>query len=147
MTTLLVQPLRESLEQAFTLNYNKRYVIGCISPYIYIQNNPNGIFTLKVEKNNSVIFTDTFTSQNVLDSIETVNESAHVFYPVLTDGLYLEKGNFKVVLESNYSSSDSSFIGWIQQFENTQNSLDYAAVSDDRLPLATRIKIYERGYL
>lgn len=147
MTTLLVQPLRDSLEQSFTLKYNKRYVIGCISPYIYVQNKPSGTFTFKVQKDGSDLFTATFTAQDVLDSIETANDNAHVFYPVVTDGLFLEKGEFKIVLESNYSSSDSSFVGWIQQFENTQNSLDYTANSDNKLPLATRIKIYERGYL
>lgn len=108
---------------------------------------PAGTFTLTVSQDSIDLCSKSFTSADIKTALSTVNNYAHVFYPVIFDNpVFFERGLFDVTLTaSGYSASSSSFIGWIQQHEDLNNILDYESFTADKNPLALRIKIY-RGY-
>lgn len=149
MSTLLVQPLVSELSQVYEFTEDKRQEIGAIIPYLYVHNAPSGTFTLSLIKNAETVFSKTFTSQDVLDSIETLNDYARVFFPIVPlVHIQLERGEFTIKLSSSgYTHTPSSFLGWIQQHEDLNNELSYTPSGDDQNPLALRLKIYKEGIL
>ena len=144
---LLVETLETELSQDFTFSNESRYNIGAIIPYLYLHNAPSGTFQIELIKDSVTLYSETFTSSDIKASVPTVHNYVHIFYPIVPDHpIYLEKGSFTVKLSaSGYSVSSSSFIGWIRQFEDLNNILDYIPADDGHNPLATRIKVYERG--
>jgi hypothetical protein len=72
-----------------------------------------------------------------------------VFYPIIPDSpIKLEKGTYTLKLTaSGYISNSSSFIGWLQQFEDVQNDMDYLPLFSNQNSLAFRLKIFKEGVL
>lgn len=149
MTKLLVQELRDELFQEITLSGEERNHVLSISIYLYIHNNPSGTFTFTLSNQSEDLYSKNFTAQDVLDSISTSDNYAHVFFPfVPVDSLKVESGNFFLRLSSNgYTVTSGSFIGWIQQHEDEQNQLGYIAAGDEEKSLSYRIKILREGIL
>lgn len=148
MTTLLVEPLSVLLYQEFNITDESRHPIGAVIPYIYMHNAPAGTFTFSVINNLSeTILVKNFTSADLKLSIETTDNYAHVFYPIIpTNPIQFEKGSYVFTLTATgYTKTDSSFLGWIRQHENLNNILGYVPESDGQNPLATRLKVYYRG--
>ena len=49
MTTLVVEDMYTILEQDFTVNHNRRYLIEGVKIYLMMYNSPTGTFTLSVK--------------------------------------------------------------------------------------------------
>ena len=149
MTTLLIETLQTELSQDIRLSGKERYSIGAIIPYIYMHNSPPGLFTLSLLSASTTVFSQSFTSEDIKLSIPTVNNYAHVFYPVVpTNPIQLDSGTYTVKITSSaYSPTSVSFLALIRQHEDLNNKLDYIPASDDENPLAIRLKIYKRGEL
>lgn len=148
MTTLIVDNFAEdeTKEQGFTVSTRKRLSFGCISPYIYLHNNPAGNFTLELLKDADIILTNTFTSSDIKSALETSLNYSHVFYPVIPlTMIQLSEGDYTLKIScSGYSPSSLSYIGWIRQFEDLNNEISYVPSSDFENPLAFRLKDYKR---
>lgn len=145
MSTLLVNPLRTTLEQEFSLSISERSQIGSIIPYLYMHNAPSGTFTISIIADYGTAASKSFTSADIKASLDTTDNFAHVFYPVIFDSpTQLDRGTYTLRLSSSgYSFSSSSFLGWIQQHEDLNNQLDYTPSNDGQNPLAFRIKVYK----
>lgn len=148
MTTLLVETLINELEQVVNLKINERYSIAGIYPYIYLHNSPPGTFTFEIiNSNEEAVFSRDFTSSDIKDSLDTTDDYAHVFFPIVPGSpLQLDAGQYTLKLSgSGYSANMSSFLGWCRQFEDLNNILDYEPMDDGQNPLAVRLKVYKRG--
>jgi hypothetical protein len=148
VTTLLVETLKTELEQEIRLENYERYNIGAIIPYLYLHNAPAGTFTLEIISGATSLFSQSFTSNDIKLSLETVNNYAHVFYPIVPlIPIQLNAGTYKIKLSSSgYTVSGNSFLGWIRQHEDLNNKLDYVPASDSDNPLAIRLKVFKRGH-
>jgi hypothetical protein len=149
VTKLLVETLVTGATMSQEIRFDRvdRYNIASIAPYLYISNFPGGTFTLTLSNLSGDLFSKSFTSDDIRTSLNTVNNFAHVFYPVIPQNLLiLESGTYTLKLTSDsYYNTSSSYIGWIRQHEDLNNILDYEALSDDKNPLATRIKTLDKG--
>ena len=147
MSTILNVKLVTELTQDLNLNGNERVHVAGFFPYLLVFNSPSGTFTFSVIRNTEILYSKSFTSTDIKTSLSTTDNYAHVFYPIIPDNpMQLERGlyTFKISA-SGYTASDSSYLGWIQQFENLQTDLDYTATNSTFNPLAIRIKAYKRG--
>lgn len=146
MSTLLVEPIKQSLEQSFNLSLTKRYIVASMMPYLYLHNSPSGNFKFSILKNGNQVFEKLFNSEDIKAALNTDNDFAHVFYPIIpSDPLILGRGYFTVKIEApeNYRFRQNSFIGWVRQFEDLNNKLNYTPLSDNENPLALRFKEYK----
>ena len=146
MTTLLFKKLVTTLEQDLRYNSAKRCQIAAFIPYIYMHNSPSGTFIFELlNEDAEVIFSQSFDSAGIKQSLVTTNNYAHVFYPIVpTNPIQIERGLYTIKLSATgYTPSDSSYLGWIQQYENVQNVMDYVPASDAENSLAIRIKKWE----
>jgi len=144
---LLSQILEDELSQEYVFLFNKRQPIGAFYPYLLIVGAPSGTFTFSVEKDSEEIFSKEFTSADIKASLPTSNNHVHTFFPVIpTNPIYMEEGEFTCTIShSGYSPTSSSYLAWLQQFEDVQNDTEYTALSDDENPLAMRIKVFKEG--
>ena len=142
MSTLVVNEIVNSLEQEFTFNLNTRSHIGAFYPYLVMINSPVGIFTFKLFKGATELFSVDFTSIDI-----STESYAHVFFPIIPEKpIQLEKGQYKIsITTSGYTKTNDSYIGWIQQFEDIQNEMSYTPVRMEENSLAFRLKIYKEG--
>lgn len=147
MTTLVVEPLTSSISQNFTFDINERVHIGAIIPYLYLHNSPIGTFTLTLSGQNGDIYAKSFTSADIKSALNTSDNYAHVFYPVIPDEpIQISKGAYTISLEaSGYTYISNSFLGWLKQFENIQNENSYNPITVDSYPMAFRVKVLKEG--
>lgn len=145
MSTLLVQRLETELTQELRYNLSDRCQIGALIPYLYMHNSPAGTFAIDLlNSDDEIIISQEFDCDDIKAALETSNNYAHVFYPIIpTNPIQIEYGLYTIKLSATgYTPSDSSYLGWIQQFENIQNVMDYVPVNDAQNSLAIRIKEY-----
>lgn len=150
MTTLLVNPLKTTLTQEVRFNFDKRYIIKAICPYIYMHNSPSGLFHFKIKKSSITVFSHSFTSNDLKTALNTSDDYAHMFYAInpISGYLLLEKGLYDFELShTGYSYSNSSYLGWITQHERLQNLMGYEPANDTENSFAFRIKLDEEGIL
>lgn len=146
MTTLVLQKLETELIQSVRFKEGRRYNIASIMPYLLMVNAPVGTFTFSVRKGVRTIMSKEFTSEDIKISLNSGNNFAHVFFPIVpTSPLFLEEGVYQFALSSNYSPSEVSYIGWIQAYENKQNIQDYESFSDSDNSFSFRIKFYNKA--
>jgi hypothetical protein len=146
MSTLLVQRLDTELAQEIRYTSPKRCSVAAFIPYLYLHNAPSGTFTFELlNSDDDIIFSQQFDSADIKASIPTTDNYAHVFYPVVPNNpIQIESGLYTIKLSaSGYSPSSTSYLGWIQQFENLQLEMDYVPENDSENPLSIRIKQYE----
>lgn len=143
---LLVETLTNEFSQV--INYEgERVSIGAFIPYLYCHN-AVGTFTFRVESNAGIIFSQQFSISDIKTSLNTANDYFHVFYPIIPiNPVQLESGQytFKLIAPMGYSPTQSSFIGWVKQHEDIQNSMDYTPASDSENTFAIRFKVYKEG--
>lgn len=125
MTTLVVNELRTTLEQDFYVD--KRLQLSAIRLNLYLHNDPSGTFTLSVKNGSDTIATSSLTVSTIKTNAGlSDNQYHHGFFRFdFSDIVPLIK-NVTYTLElssSGYTFSDSSYIGWIKEFENNTNTL------------------------
>jgi hypothetical protein len=149
MTTLVFQALKDELSQEISYGLNERLHLGCVSIYLIVMNSPPGTFTVSMTGQNGLVFSKSFTSTDIKTALGTTDNFYHVFYPVIpTNNVQIGYGDYTITLTaSGYASSDSSFIGWVQQHEDIQSSFSYVSSSDEANQLSMRIKSYKEGIL
>lgn len=147
MTTLVANPIGAFLEQEFTYNLDERCHIGAFYPYLLMHNEPAGVFTFELLSGAEVLFSKNFTSADIKTALNTANSYAHVFYPIIPDVMVqLESGTYKIrISTSGYTESFSSYVAWLQQFEDIQNEMSYVPSASDQNSLAFRVKSYKEG--
>ena len=150
MTTLFVATLEDELIQEIKYNLEERLHVGAFIPYLYVHNASADFFTFELSNTDGVLFEKNFTVSEMKESLGTTDNYFHVFYPIIpVNPIQLEKGEYSVRLipGTNYTQDGSSFIGWIKQFENIQNEMDYVPLDDNSNSYAIRYKCYKEGIL
>jgi len=145
VSTLLVETLHTELVQDIDFTEEKRVEIAAFIPYIYFHNVTGAVFTFEIERDSEIIFTQNFTSEDIRNSVN--GAYAHVFYPIVpANPVQLEAGSYKfrIKRESGYLAGEQ-FIGWIKQYEDVQNAMDYTPIDDSENTFAIRFKKYREG--
>jgi len=147
LTTLVSQTLETELVQEIRFNLSTRLHLGAMIPYLFMFNSPDGVFTFNLLKGVQTIFSKSFTCADIRASLSTMDDYAHVFYPIIPDDLIqIENGLYTFKLTaSGYTNTQASFLGWIQQHENIQNEMDYIPKNDEANSFAIRFKEYKEG--
>lgn len=147
MTKLLVEPLKTELEQEFSFKLEGRCLLAAVAPYLFMQNSPAGTFTFTVFKEDEEIFSKDFTSAQIKSALNTVNDHARVYYPMVpTNPVFFTKGTYRAVLSSSgYSFDFNSYLGWVREHEDLRDEMDYSPSADNHNPLSMRRKIYRQG--
>jgi hypothetical protein len=145
MTTLVLQKLETSLDQVVRFSEGRRYNIASIMPYLLMVNAPTGTFTFSIVKGSRTIVSKTFNSNLIKTSLDTSNNFAHVFYPIVfSNPLFLEEGDYIFRLSTDTTPTELSYMGWIQAYENKQNESIIPPDSDLRNSFSFRIKFFNR---
>lgn len=149
MSTIVANELISTLEQEFTYNLNDRVHVGGFYPYVLMYNSPLGTFKIEVLRGADVVYEEEFTSSDIKTIIGTTDNYAITFYPIIPPSpIQIEKGNYTIKLSSTgYTYSSTSYLAWIQQHENVQNTMAYTPVYDSENSLAFRIKELKEGVL
>jgi hypothetical protein len=115
---LIVDELKDTLEQGFTIDLETRYSIIEFKPYLYMHNTPSGTFTLSIlDSDENTVTSKDFTSSDIKESLGTEDNYAHVYLPVRFDTILL-KGTYIVRLSSSgYTFNESSYLGWARDWK------------------------------
>jgi hypothetical protein len=144
---LLVETLKDNLSQEIRYEGEDRLSMAAFIPYLYCHN-VSGTFTFQVLNGSDILVSESFTVEDIKESLGSASNYLHVFYPIIpTNPVQIENGNytFKLIAPEGYVPSQGSFMGWIKQFENIQNSMDYNRSSDSQNTFAIRFKSYKEG--
>lgn len=141
MTMLVVEELKSTLTQSFTVDLNRRITVAGIRPYIYMHNSPTGTFTLSLKEGATTHATVTFDSTEIKSDLVTSDNYAHLWKALtFVDPLQLSKGSFSLVLSSSgYSFSESSYLGWIKEHDNIFQTTDGNNNTDYNNPLSFQL--------
>lgn len=141
MTTLVVEELNDTLTQNFTIDLNRRYFVTGIRPYIYMHNSPAGTFTLSIKEGATTHASKDFTSAEIKSDLSTSDGFAHIWKAlVFSSPLMLSKGSYSLVLShAGYTFSETSYLGWIKEFENIFNTTDGNSTSFNDNPLSFQL--------
>jgi hypothetical protein len=144
-----VQPLKSTLTEHREYSGEERIHLAAIIPYLYVHNNPAGTFNLTVSGPYGQVCSINFNAAEIKTALQTADDYFHVYYPLIpTNHVKIEAGSYDFILSaSGYVYSSTSFIGWIQQHEDIQTSVDYTPINDSQNPLTLRIKAYKEGIL
>ena len=125
MTTLVVEELKTTLSQNFTINGERRYQLVAVRPKIYMHNAPNGTFSLSIKSGSTTLASKSFTSAEIKSDLSTSDNYAWIWKNLAFDfTVPLEKGDYSLELSSSgYSFSSSSYIGWVKDHESVFNTI------------------------
>jgi len=149
MSTLVVETLIDSLTQDLEFKLNERVHIGSFIPYLYVHGYSSAVFNFTLSGSSGTVFSKNFTIQDIKDSLVTTDNYIIDLYPIIpTNPVQISKGAYSLTLSaiSGYASG-ATFIGWVKQHENIQNTMDYLPLSDDQNSFTLRYKIYKEGIL
>lgn len=148
MSTLVIEELITELSQQIRMKLDTRSHIASLAPYIYMHNAPAGTFTLSIT-GTGVNFSKSFTCADIKAALNTTNNYAHVFMPVVPlSPLYLKRDIYTVKLSaSGYTFSESSFLAWIKEHEDVKHNIEYIPTNDEYNPFSMRIKVFEQGII
>jgi hypothetical protein len=149
MTTLIVKTLETEIVQPFTLT-NRRYQVAGVKSYLYVHNYPDGDFTFTILKDSVPLISKTFNINEVYDSLPSMDEFMHLFYPVNFDnGLcILSDGEYELKLTaSGYTFSDNSYLGWVKEYESIYVPFSENISTQDDYPCSFRLLDYQKREL
>lgn len=147
MSVLLVQTLQTELVQDIDFELDYRVEIVAFIPYIYFHNVTGAVFTFEIEKESEIIFSQDFSSDDIRNSVNA--DYAHVFYPIIPiNPVQLEQASYKfrIKRKSGYLAGNQ-FIGWIQQYVDVQNEMNYTPIDDSENSFAIRFKSLREGII
>ena len=141
MTDLVVEELKTTLSQSFSIDLNRRYTVAGIRPYIYMHNSPAGTFTISLKEGATTHASKSFTSADIKSDLSTADNYAHIWKAlVFANPLLLSRGSFVLELSSSgYSFSESSHIGWIKEHDNIFQTTDGNNNTDYNNPLSFQL--------
>lgn len=144
MTTLVVTDLITELEQDLRYLLSDRCNIAGFYPYLLMFNAPAGTFTFELIKNGDTIYSHDFDSQDIKDSLPTTNNYIHTFFPIIPiNPIQIEKGLYTIKISaSGYTANSTSYLAWVQQYENIQMPTEIGANNDSENAFTIRIKEY-----
>jgi hypothetical protein len=145
VTTLVIEELKTTLTQEFTILTKPRMNIVQIRPHLYVHNSPSGTFTFSIlDSSNNVLISSNFQSQSLYDALDTVNQYAHGYFNMMLNEISLDVGTYKLRLSSSgYTFSEISYLGWVRDHEDLKNPISYTPASDLENPLS--FEIWARG--
>lgn len=150
MTTLVVEPLINTLYQEIRYNLNERLHVGAFIPYLYLHNAQADYFTIELRKGLDLIYSKQFTVADIKASLSTLDNYIHVFYPVIPiNPVQIEAGLYtlNLIAGPNYVSNSTSFMGWVKQHDDLQNEMEYIPTDDSQNSFSIRYKCYKEGVL
>jgi hypothetical protein len=137
VTTLVVEELKTTLSQTFTLNNNRRYSLYAIKPHLYMHNAPAGTFTFKIKNGATELISVDFTSADIKSDLSTSDNYAHILKGLLLNSPVQLDGATSYTLElsaSGYTYGTSSYMGWVKNHENIFFDIDGTPENDFNNP-------------
>lgn len=120
MSHLVIDELRTTLSQSFTITSNNRVNVAGIRPYLYMHNAPAGTFTLSVKNGAETLASQTFTSAEIQSDLSTANAYAYLWKTITFDNpLQLDADTYTLEISSSgYTFSETGYLAWIKEHEN-----------------------------
>lgn len=147
MTTLVIETVKGELNQVINYKLDTRACVAGFYPYLYMHKSSDALFRFKLLRGEQVLFQHIFTCPMIKSAIGTSSDYAHVFYPCIPQQpLFLEKGSYTLRLTSSTPSDPSSFLAWVRQHEDLNNTIE-SVVEGNVNPLSHRIKIFKAAHL
>jgi hypothetical protein len=149
VSILVVEELFTTLTQDINLTNNHRYQVAAFRPKIFMYNAPAGTFTLSLKSGANVLQSVTFTSAEIKSDLNTTDNYAWLWKALIFDNpLPVVKGTYTLELSSSgYSFTNSSYLGWIKDFNNLYNERSEVFESYQTNPLTFQIYTKKRGEL
>jgi len=125
MTKIVVEELISTLTQDFTNNH--RRTIKAVRLWLYKHLQPSGNFYVTITQESQ----DISTTESITSASFT-GDYSHGFVTLnFADPIVLLSGDFTITLSTDYTFSESAYIGWIKPHENNPfgeqaNDLDNA---------------------
>ena len=141
MTTLVVEPLKAvDLVQEFELKVT-RLNLTAVRPYLYLHNDPVGTFTLNIKYSGNIIATADFTMAEIKSNATYNDNEFHHGFVKIDIGAVLNLGvKYEMELTSSgYTFSESSYLGWVKEYENLTNSLSVSVSDFSENPLSFQL--------
>jgi len=116
MTVLLVEELKTTLEQDFTLAGSRVYQISALRPFVCMYAAPSGTFTFSIKNGSNVLGSLSFTSADIQSDLNTSNTYAYLHKALeFTNDIPLRAGTYTLEMSaSGYTYSPDSFISWVK---------------------------------
>jgi hypothetical protein len=137
MTTLVLDELRTTLTQEFTLDSRKQVV--AIRPNLLFFNDPAGTYTVTVKDGSTVIGSASLSMSEILTGTGWTASQYHhgVILFQFSSPLILNKDiTYSIELSAaGYTFSESTYVGWIKSYENKINTFNITVDSDHENPL------------
>jgi hypothetical protein len=147
MTTLVLDELRTTLEQNFTTV--EREQVYAIRPNLYLHNDPVGTFILSIKQGSTTLGSTTLTLAEIKTGAGFADNQYHhgVFRFLFSTPVVLQaRTEYTIELSSSgYTFSESSFIGWVKEFENLKNTFTDSISNDYENPFSFE-KFSYKGY-
>jgi len=145
MTTLVVNPIENSMVATMEYEGYERLKLAAVIPYLYFHNKSNDNITFTMAKDGVEVFSDTFTAADVKTALGTTDNYFHVYYPITpSNPIQLTAGTYTFTIDAPNYSPDG-FVGWIQQHEDVQTPFSYESSDSSQNPLTIRFKEYREG--
>ncbi len=130
MTTLVLDELKTTLEQDFTLNEDSLtgMRIKAIRPLLYLHNDPTGTFTISLKQGVTTIDSKALTMAEILSNANFSAGQYHwgVFNFEFDQYNTIKRGlTYTIELSSSgYSFTESAYVGWIKPHEDLVNTFN-----------------------
>lgn len=146
MMKIVLDELKTTLTQKFTTV--EREQAYAIRPYLYLHNDPVGSFTISIKHGSTVLGQSTLTISEIKTEAGFAdNQYHHGVFRFIFDPLVVLQARTEYNIElsaSGYSYSDSSFIGWVKEFENLKNTFTDTISTDFDRPFSFEKFSYKR---
>ena len=141
MTTLVVEELRTTLYQEFSLKTKES--IKAIRPYLYLHNSPAGTFTLTLKESGATIDSKSYTAAQIEAAAGfTANQYHHAYINFEFDShLTLKRDTtYRIELSSaGYTFGDAAYVGWIRPHENGYNNSSPSLINYESNPFGYQL--------
>lgn len=141
MSQHIIEELKTTLEQDFTISLNRVYQMAGVSIGLVLFNNPAGTFTASIKSGSTTLGSKSFTASEVIAALETTDGYMWGRVSLEFDQpLKLRKGTYTIELSaSGYTFNESAYLGWIRPHENIWTQITYTPSGDLEKPLDYRL--------
>lgn len=130
MSIVAVKELKQTLTQEINLYQYRNYHIEGIKIGLLMFNSPSGTFILSIKKQGETIASKSFDCDDIKQDLNTTDDYAYLQKALTFNGLKLKSGTYQLELSSSgYTYSNSSFLGWIRDFNNNTDYFNNTPLS------------------